>query len=117
MNKKISNLYQPSIRLYLLILALFAAASYFFDERLAMAEAVVVALLALYALIGKRKRQKKLQAFIETVTYNAESATNNTLLNFPLPMAVFRLSDTGIVWGNQPFWAICSRWRAMPAWS
>ena len=107
MNKKISKLYQPSIRLYLLILALFAAAAYFFDERLAMAEAVVVALLALYAVVGKRKRQKKLQSFIETVTYNAESATNNTLLNFPLPMAVFRLSDSGIVWGNQPFWAIC----------
>ncbi|MBE6969058.1 MAG: DHH family phosphoesterase [Ruminococcaceae bacterium] len=106
-NKKISNLYQPSIRLYLLILALFAAVSYFFDERLALAEAVAVVLLALFTLIGKRKRQKKLQAFIETVTYNAESATNNTLLNFPLPMAVFRLGDNGIVWGNQPFWEIC----------
>ena len=107
MNKKISNLFQPSIRLYFLMLVLFAAASYFFDRRLAMAEGVLVVLLGLYALIDARKRQKKLQAFIETVTYNAESATNHTLLNFPLPMAVFRLGDSGIVWGNQPFWEIC----------
>ena len=107
MNKKISNLFQPSLRLYFVIMILFAAASYFFDERLAMAEAVIVALLGIITLIGARKRQKKLQSFIESVTYNAESATNNTLLNFPLPMAVFRLGDSGIVWGNQYFWEIC----------
>lgn len=29
--------------------------------------------------------------YIESVTYDADTAKNNTLLNFPLPMAVFSL--------------------------
>ncbi|MBR6114837.1 MAG: DHH family phosphoesterase [Oscillospiraceae bacterium] len=100
---------EPGLRMCLVIMAAFAAATWFFNETLAYVEAGIVAALIVYAIIRERQRRRELQAFVETVTYNAESATNNTLIHFPLPMAVFRLGDSGIVWANQPFWDMCGR--------
>ena len=100
---------EPGLRLCLLLMAAFAVVTWFFNDKLAYAEAGVVAALIVYAVIRERSRQRELQAFVETVTYNAESATNNTLIHFPLPMAVFRLGDSGVVWANQPFWDMCGR--------
>lgn len=109
MNKKLQRLLEPGMRLYLLFLVAFAAVTLFFDQRLAIAEGVVIALLLIYYVIGSRRRRRELIAYIESVSYNAESAANNTLIHFPLPMAVFRLDDYSIVWGNQTFWEMCGR--------
>ena len=106
---KLKRFTEPGAVMFLVVMVIFAAASYFFEPRLAYAEAGVIVALVIYSLIRDRKRRKELQAFVESVTYNAESATNNTLIHFPLPMAVFRLADSGVVWGNQPFWAMCGR--------
>ena len=97
------------MKMFLVIMAVFAVVTFFFNPTLAYAEAGVIAVLVIYTFIRARKRQKDLQALVESVTYNAESATNNTLIHFPLPMAVFRLGDSGVVWGNQPFWNMCGR--------
>ena len=94
---------EPGLRMCLVIMAAFAAATWFFNETLAYVEAGIVAALIVYAIVRERRRKRELQAFVESVTYNAESATNNTLIHFPLPMAVFRLGDSGVVWANQPF--------------
>lgn len=106
MNKKLQKLIEPGTRLFLIILVLFALATFFFNERLAAAEAIIIALLVIYYMVAARKRKKQLFAYLEDVTYNAESAKNNTLLNFPLPITVFKLSDYQIVWGNQIFFDI-----------
>ncbi len=106
---KLRKYTEPGAVMFFVVMLAFAAATYFWQPKLAYAEAGVVAALAIYTLIRNRRRQKELQAFVESVTYNAESATNNTLIHFPLPMAVFRLADSGVVWGNQPFWSMCGR--------
>ena len=103
MNKKLQKLIQPGIRLALLIMVVFAVVTFFFNEQLALAEGIVIALLIIYSLINARVRRKKLVSYLEDVTYNAESAKNNTLLNFPLPIVVFKMSDWQIIWGNQIF--------------
>ena len=103
MNKKLQKLIEPGTRLFLLIMVLFAVATFFFNETLAAAEAVVIALLVIYYLLAARRRRKQLVEYIENVTYNAESAKNNTLMNFPLPIVVFNMSDNQIIWGNQIF--------------
>lgn len=111
-SRKPQKFAEPGLRMCLLIMLIFALVTFFFarfNRYIAYGEAVVTVLLAIYALIRARARQKELQAFVENVTYNAESATNNTLIHFPLPMAVFRLNDSGVVWGNQPFWEMCGR--------
>ena len=102
-NKKLQKLIEPGTRLFLLIMVAFAVATFFFNETLAAVEAVVIALLVIYYLLAARRRRRQLVEYIENVTYNAESAKNNTLMNFPLPIVVFNISDNQIIWGNQIF--------------
>ena len=106
MNKKLQKLIEPGTRLFILIMVLFAVVTFFFrnnNEILSAAEAIVIALLVIYYLLAARRRRKQLVEYIENVTYNAESAKNNTLMNFPLPIVVFNMSDNQIIWGNQIF--------------
>ena len=109
MNKKLQKFVEPSMRLYLTFLIVFAVATFFVDERLAAAEGIVILLLLLYYVVNSRRRRRELIEYIESVTYNMESAKTDTLMNFPLPMVVFKLDDHQIVWGNQVFFNICGR--------
>ena len=103
MNKKFQKLVAPGMRLYLLIMVVFAGVTFFIDEKLAIAEAAIILILIIYSLLDARRRRKQLVDYIEGVTYNAESAKNNTLMNFPLPIVVFKMDDHQIIWGNQIF--------------
>lgn len=108
MNKNLKRLAEPNARLYLFFMTVFAAVTVFFGMYwLALAEAAVVIMLLIYALVVRKKRQKQLVEYIESVTYDTENAKNNTLMNFPLPIAVFRLNDSLIVWGNDMFFDMC----------
>jgi c-di-AMP phosphodiesterase-like protein len=109
LNKKLQKFVEPSMRLYLTFLIVFAVATFFVDERLAAAEGIVILLLLLYYVVNSRRRRRELIEYIESVTYNMESAKTDTLMNFPLPMVVFKLDDHQIVWGNQVFFNICGR--------
>ena len=103
-NRKYKPLSEPTYIIYLLFMAAFAIASLYFRQYiLAAAEGGVTLLLGLVALIMKRRKAKQLTAYIESITYDTENAKNSTLLSFPLPMAVFRLSDSSVVWGNDVF--------------
>ena len=107
MNNRLQRLIAPGTRLFLLLMAVFAVVTFFFfSEPLGIAEGAVVLLLGVYALVDSRRRKKELLEYIESVTYDAESAKNNTLMNFPLPIVVFRMSDYKVVWGNQIFFGL-----------
>ena len=106
-NQKYKPLKTPSYLLYLAFMAAFAlAALYFRQYLLAAAEGGITLILAIVALVMKRKKAKQLTAYIESITYDTENAKNSTLLSFPLPMAVFRLSDSSVVWANDAFFQI-----------
>lgn len=108
MNKNLKRLAEPGARLYMIFLVLFAAAALYFRQyELAAAEAGVILLLLIYGLFARRHREKQLAAYIEAVTYDTENAKNNTLMYFPLPISVFRLDDSRIIWGNESFFAMC----------
>ena len=109
MNKKVQRLVEPNVKMFLFFLVAFSAVTYFFAPKLAMAEAAVTLLLIIYCIVDSRRKRRELIKYIESVTYTAESAKNDTLLNFPLPMAVFRLEDDQIIWGNQVFFQICGK--------
>ena len=108
MNKNLKRLAEPGARLYLVFLVLFAAAALFFKMyELAAAEGTVILLLLIYGFFARKKREKQLAAYIESITYDTENAKNNTLMNFPLPITVFRLDDSRIIWGNEMFFSMC----------
>ncbi len=111
-NKSVKRLAEPGIGIYLFFLAAFAAASLYYKlYYVAAAEGTVFVVLLVYALIARRMKEKQLSAYIESVTYDTDNARNNTLLHFPLPIAVFRLDDSGIVWGNEMFFALFGQKR------
>ncbi len=103
MNKKLPRILAPSMRLYFLFLVLFAGASLFFNWILAAVEAGVIFLLLIYSIIAQRHQKRELLQYIENAVYNVDSATKDTLMNFPMPMAIVQLSDGEIVWSNSLF--------------
>ena len=108
MNKKLRKLAEPGVRLHLLFMLAFAAATWILGlKQLAYVEAGVVVVLAVMTVLFRKRKEKQLSAYIESVTYETENAKSNTLMNFPLPIAVFRLGDARIVWGNEMFFTMC----------
>lgn len=109
MNKKPLDKFQPSISFYLSLLLIFSIVTFFFGQHstyLGIAEAIVVILLAFYMRITSKKRSMKLLKYIESVANNAESATNGTLVNFPLPVVIFSPNNNVILWSNSKFLSI-----------
>lgn len=90
MNKKSQRPSEPGVRAYLLFLILFAAASLLAEQYiLAAVEGGIIVVLVVYAIITGRNNRRELMEYIESITYDTETAKNNTLQNFPLPIAVF----------------------------
>lgn len=105
--KNSHRLFEPNTRPFVFFLIVFAVATLILKNYyLAAAEGVVILGLIIYSLINRSRRRKALLAYIESVAYDAETAKNNTLLNFPLPIVVFRLDDSRIIWGNEIFFSI-----------
>ena len=103
LNKTLRRLAEPG-KLPLLFLVLFAAAALYLKQyHLAAAAGAAALLLLIISAITRRRKEKQLAAFIESVTYDTENAKSNTLMNFPLPIAIFTLSDSRIIWGNEMF--------------
>ncbi len=103
MNKSLRRLADPG-KLPFVFLVLFAAAALYLQHyRLAAVEGAAILLLLILSLISRRRKEKLLAAYIESVTYDTENAKSSTLMNFPLPIAVFALEDSRIIWGNEMF--------------
>ena len=119
MNKHLRNFIDRSPLIYAFAVLLCAAVTAIFavtrldgtvsgDDLLFIAEleaGFAVVLFVLMVVIRKRL-EKKLEAYIESVAYDSQSAQSSTLANFPLPIAVFRIDDTKLVWGNEMFFEI-----------
>jgi c-di-AMP phosphodiesterase-like protein len=109
MKKKTLDQLLPNMRLSLLLLVAFAIATLFLGQyrvELAIAEVAVVIILAIYLPITAKKRSAKLLRYIESVASNTESATKDTLLNFPLPVIIFSPDSNLIIWTNSHFTSV-----------
>lgn len=105
--KNSERIFEQNTRPFVFFLIVFAAATLIMKNYyLAAAEGVAILGLIIYSAVNRSRKRKALVAYIESVTYDAETAKNNTLLNFPLPIVVFRLDDSRIIWGNEIFFSI-----------
>ena len=69
-NKSFKRLSEPGAGIHLFFMILFALGTLYFKQYLlAAAEAGVILVLLIYALIARRAREKQLSAYIESVTY------------------------------------------------
>ena len=92
------------MRLYFILLVIFVIATFFFgDWKLGAGEVVLLIALFIYSRISGKRRQNEILEYIESVTFNVDAATKDTLLNMPLPMVIINMEDGKILWSNEGF--------------
>ncbi len=103
MNKKLSRLLEPNMKLYFFCLLAFSAAAIPFSPLLAAAEGCVTVALYVYFTRVNRVRRQSILQYIDNLTGSVDTASKSTLINSPLPIMVFR-PDTGeVIWSNENF--------------
>jgi len=105
MNKKLPRLFQPSVRLYIILLMAFAVSTFFIGENyriLAAVQLLVLICLALYSRIATRRRTAKLLNYLESISDSMDLTVRDT----PLPVVIFNTETGEIIWSNDRFIAI-----------
>ena len=102
MSKKLSRLLEPGMWLYFVVLlalsgTAFALQQYFLGS---LALAAVIALLV-YNRLDDKRRKKALMDYIHSATDSFGTAARQ---GSPFPLAVIKMTDGEIVWGNPQFY-------------
>ena len=101
MNRKLGRLLEPGMEGYFIVMLIFGfAALVAGNGYLALAELVATGILFALYYFKKLQRRRELEAFIQSAT--------NTLGNTdggrtPFPMALVRMGDGALIWGNDSF--------------
>src|SRR5512137_1233288 len=96
-NKKLMRIYAPKADFYLVIIFILLIVVAVLDWRVALPLTVVYAGILAQFFIQHLKKQKEILRHIENLTLNIDSATKETLLNFPMPLAVLEM-DGSVTW-------------------
>lgn len=101
MNRKLDKLLRPGMGMYFVVMGAFCALAlargYFL---LAAVESVATLLVVMVHLASRRRRDRKLQQYVESMTNTMEFSAQG---ESPLPTVVIRLGDGEIVWANRHF--------------
>ncbi len=113
MKKKLSHLFRPGLTICFVTLVCFAIAAMAVGQVvLAFAELVVTALLLGFYLLERQRRNREILSFahkaFRTMDITAKGTEN------PLPMAMVRLGDEGIVWASERFAAVTGYHARIP---
>lgn len=103
--KKLTRLLEPGMRLYFIVMIVFAAAAAVLAKNyiLAAVELVATVVLYLYFRQSNANRRKEILKYIDSVSCNMDAATKDTMLNAPLPMVIFRPDSDEVIWSNDRF--------------
>ena len=105
MNKKLPRLFQPSMRLYFMLLIAFAVSTFFIGEYnriLAGIQIFVLICLVLYSNFASRKRNARLLSYLESMSDSMDLTVRDT----PLPVVVYNSNTGEIIWSNDRFIAM-----------
>lgn len=106
-NKRFLGNFVPRASFYLWIIFFLIVVINVVNWKVAIPAYVLLAFLIFYNFRSNYKRQKEITKYIENLTFNIDSATKDTLLNFPMPLVVIELDGT-IIWYNSSFRQIFS---------
>lgn len=98
-NKKFTGILTTRTSFYLWTIFFLVVIIAFLDYRLSIPGFILFALLVIHNFRSNYNRKKEITRYIENLTFRIESASKDTLLNFPLPLVVVELDGT-IVWYN-----------------
>lgn len=101
-SKKFLGLLIPRTGFYLWVILFLVAIIALLEWRVAIPAAVLLACLTYYYFSTNRKRKIEISSFIENLNFNIDTATKDTLLNFPMPLAFTEINGS-IIWYNSSF--------------
>ncbi len=95
----------PKILLSIVFLCIFSLPLYFYNVFLATVMLGLSLILLLVFLLTGNNTVKKFREYIETLSFDVESASHNSVLKSPFPMAILR-ENGEIVWYNDAMAAL-----------
>jgi len=101
-SKKFLGLLIPRASFHLWIVLFLVIVIAVLDWRVAIPGFALFAFLIYYNIHTNYKRKVEISSFIENLNFNMDTATKDTLLNFPMPLVVTEL-DGSIIWYNSSF--------------
>jgi Predicted signaling protein consisting of a modified GGDEF domain and a DHH domain len=101
-SKRFTGIFAPRTSLYLWIILVLVIAITFMHWQYAIPGYVLLGFLVFYNVRSGSKRRNEITKYIENLTLNIDTATKDTLLNFPMPLVVTDLDGT-IIWYNSSF--------------
>lgn len=101
-SKKILGLFIPRDSYYLWVILFLLVVISVLEPIFAIPGALLFAALVFYYIRSNYKRKEKIASYIENLNFNIDTATKDTLLNFPMPLVVTERNGT-IIWYNSSF--------------
>lgn len=105
MDKRLKKILEPKFFRYFAVLIAFAAITATFSLYVAAAELIVVGLLFYIFKTDQAKKSRDAARYIESITSHMDETTKDSILNFPMPLSVARITGE-IVWCNEDFKAL-----------
>lgn len=106
MEKMIARIMESGTRLTFIAMLVFAVVTAVFNIWASLAELFVVMLIYIYYRAKSKRRRAEIRSTVETLLFQVDDASKNSLLNFPLPTAILRIDTGEIVWCNDGFFNI-----------
>ncbi len=102
MKKKLSHLFRPGLTVCFLVMACFVVAALALGHyTLAIVEFLATALLVVFYVLDRQRRNREILAFVHDAFQTQDISAKRT--ENPLPMAMVRLGDGGVVWASERF--------------
>ncbi len=101
-SKKLSRIFIPKAGFYLWVILFLVVIITKLNPLMSIPGYVVFVFLVIYNYKSTHIRNREIAKYIETLTFNIDCATKDTLLNFPMPLVLAELDGTA-VWYNSSF--------------
>lgn len=113
MEKKSRKTFQPGYSYCFVIMACFClAAALMMNYYLACVGMALTVVMAIIYSVGRKRRTREIQAFVQDAFQTADITAQGT--ENPLPMAMVRLGDGGIVWASDRFVNVTGMQERLP---
>ena len=113
MNKKARKIFQPGYGgCFVVMLCFCVAAAVMQNYYLAGGGLAVSVLMTIIYMVSRKRRNKEIQAFVQEAFQTADFTAKGT--ECPLPMAMVRLGDNGVVWASDRFATVTGLKERLP---
>lgn len=101
-SKKLSRIFIPKAGFYLWVILFLVVIITILRPLLSIPVYVLFVFLVIYNYKSTHIRNREIAKYIETLTFNIDCATKDTLLNFPMPLVLAEL-EGNTIWYNPSF--------------